>query len=336
MKHREAQLYQWLAENCQLPQPKLKLLAGDASFRRYFRVESDSSSQTEILVDAPPPESPEPFHSVALAYQAQGIRVPQVYRVDQAFGVFLIEDLGDQLLLVGTTSAEQSYQQAIRLLPAVMRVKETRLGTLPKYSETLLSQENELFIDWLVYRHLGLQLTTAEQKVWQDFTRCITHNALAQPQVGVHRDFHSRNLMTLASGQLAVIDFQDAVIGPITYDLVSLLRDCYVRWPQSWVQNKCQQAFQHFQKEGMLTPEIHFEQFMHWFDYMGLQRHTKASGIFARLYHRDSKPTYLNDIPLTLNYLIEVSQKYPELSTYHQLLLDKVQPALEKRMSQAE
>ncbi|MCH8502412.1 MAG: phosphotransferase [Aliidiomarina sp.] len=338
-------LQPWLQQQLQrlLPQSTFDVesLAGDASFRRYFRVvvSSAGARQTMVLVDAPPPESLQPFIALAHAYQQRGVRTPEVLAFDESLGVMLLEDFGDTLFASGLnkTVASSRYRAAIDLLPQIMQVTEHTEGSVPDYDVALLTRENSLFHDWLLKTHLGMELSPAESKLWQRVNQLLIDNARVQPQVGVHRDYHSRNLMLLdgaaEAGELGVIDFQDAVQGAITYDLVSLLRDCYVVWPDDFVQEQLHYAYQRFTAAGLLT-DVDFSQWQRWFDWMGLQRHTKASGIFARLYHRDGKAGYLHDIPRTVEYLVTVSRQYPELHDYCQWLQERVQPALAEKAQQ--
>lgn len=336
MSHRQT-LITHFARQCAGEQPvELSLLAGDASFRRYLR--GTTANRSFVLVDAPPPESLEPFVSVALAYAEAGLRVPDILATDHDQGLMAQEDLGDRLFGAEVTSvnAAACYQQALAQLPAIAGVRHTRLGRLPSYDEALLQRENQLFTDWLLARHLGIELTRAEQQLWQQLNRQLIDNALSQPQVGVHRDYHSRNLMWVGQQpELAIIDFQDAVVGPVTYDVISLVRDCYVRWPAEQVTTWLEQARELLQSTGVLQPTVSAEQWRRWADWMGLQRHLKASGIFARLWHRDHKNRYLADIPNTIDYLVTVAAQYPELSAWSDFLTNKVQPALAQIMEEA-
>lgn len=331
---RELQLLAWLRAQSTLAEPEIRILAGDASFRRYYRVTSATNGGSEVLVDAPPPESLEPFHSVALAYAEAGLSVPQVKAVDAQLGAMLLEDLGDTLLLQTECAAYDRYIQAIDLLPQVMAVQRTRLGVIPKYDRVLLEKENSLFTEWLLTTHLGIELSAAERALWENFTRVINNNALQQPQVGVHRDYHSRNIMVKADDSLALIDFQDAVQGAITYDLVSLLRDCYVCWPDDFVEGLLAYAHELFNEKGLISDHVSLTDFRRWFDLMGLQRHTKASGIFARLYHRDGKAGYLNDIPQTVRYIAQVAVYYDELREYGRWIEQRILPMLEPVVEQ--
>lgn len=329
---REVELKAWCEAVTGHAQGPLQPVSGDASFRRYFR--GSDGLQSVIAVDAPPEREPlGPFIAVAEAYQQAGIRVPELLAVDEHKGFMLLTDLGATLLLtkLNDRSARAYYEQAIRELVAIMQVTETAMGPLPAYDEALLQRELTLFHDWLLEQHLHLELSPDEQQLWQTTCRLLIDNALAQPVVGVHRDYHSRNLMVQDNDGLAVIDFQDAVRGPLTYDLVSLLRDCYVAWPAELIDELVTFSYELLREHNLLAAQVELNQFRRWFDWMGIQRHTKAAGIFARLCHRDGKDGYLNDIPRTLNYLVEVSERSPELADYHQWLVDRVLPAWQAR-----
>lgn len=323
-------LEQWTKAMLARSDVEIVPLAGDASFRRYFRVRSQQGSDSWILVDAPPPESLEPFVSLALAYREQGLHVPAVLATQGELGAMLLEDLGDAILfhLLHADTAPALYAKALEGLPAIMRVTEHRQGRIPLYDRALFERENGLFRDWLLDTHLQLSLTRGEEKLWTLVSENMIQAALTQPQVGVHRDYHSRNLLITPQQTLGVIDFQDAVIGPITYDAVSLLRDCYVQWPAEFVDRLAQQCRELLQAQGLLASSIAPDEWQRWFDWMGLQRHTKASGIFARLCYRDGKQMYLQDIPNTVGYLEAVANKYPELSSYRDWLLERVIPAI--------
>lgn len=305
-------------------------LAGDASFRRYFRVWSHKQDASWVLVDAPPPESLEPFVSLALAYREQGVHVPAIIGTHHELGAMLLEDFGDALFhsALNPQTAPSLYARALGELPAIMQVVTHRNGKIPPYDRALLERENSLFRDWLLGTHLQLSVTPGEEKLWQSVSERLIQQALAQPQVGVHRDYHSRNLMLTEQQTIGVIDFQDAVRGPITYDAVSLLRDCYVQWPSEFVQKLSQQCRELLQARGLLAASVSADEWQVWFDWMGLQRHTKASGIFARLYHRDGKAGYLNDIPNTVGYLESVAATYPELASYRDWLVERIIPAI--------
>ncbi len=319
-------LEQWLIAQTGESAIVLEPVSGDASFRRYFRFYHRGHSQ--IAMDAPPShEDSQPFVALARAYAEMGVPVPAIKAQDLSQGFLWLSDLGDTLLLGRLTddSATGFYQTALTQLLPIQQVLHTELGPLPLFDSAMLQREMALFSDWLVARYLGLELDGSTQAMFTELFAALEHNALAQPQVGVHRDYHSRNLMVQADGVLGVIDFQDAVQGPLTYDAVSLLRDCYIRWPDAEVaqwREYFRQALQ--QEHGVEYPAATFAR---WFDLMGMQRHLKAAGIFARLWLRDGKSGYLNDIPQTVGYLIEYSGRYPEFASFQRWLTEVFMPA---------
>lgn len=300
---------------------QLTALAGDASFRRYFRCQLNTHT-TAILMDAPPPqENIQPFVDIAQLLAKLDVKVPNIYAQDAERGLLLLEDLGnDTLSHVVARSDEvvidRLYRQALQtLLDWQLHPKQAVLSqSLPRYDAALLVSEMQLLPEWMCKTHCNEPLSAFEQSDWQQWMRLLSGSALIQPQVLVHRDYHSRNLMLLPDGQMAVIDFQDAVLGPITYDAVSLLRDAYIRlsaeqiedWLRFYFLSLVQaKRYQHDDWAG----------FVRSFDWMGVQRHLKVLGIFARLYHRDGKDHYLKDLPLVLDYAIHVAKKYPELAS---------------------
>ena len=289
--------------------PSLSLVAGDASQRRYFRLEY--AGHRYVLVEAPPAtEKNAEFLQVRALLAQAGVRVPALLGADLSRGFLLLEDLGDRLLLAALdpVTVDGYYTSAFNVLAkmAALEGSDTGLGA---YDQTLLTEELGRFQQWFVQGLLGYAPTTAEQTLLQDFFKVLVDSALEQPRVLVHRDFHSRNLMLLETDELAVIDFQDAVLGPVTYDLVSLLRDCYIQWPVARVQQWALQYRDLLCSRGLLV-ELDEAQFLRWFDWMGLQRHIKVLGTFARLYLRDGKPGYLTDLPLVLDYVVEILDKY--------------------------
>jgi aminoglycoside/choline kinase family phosphotransferase len=322
---RQRSLKAWCEAQTGTAQPALEVVSGDASFRRYFR--ATDGRQSLIAVDCPPDkEDMTPFIAVADAYQQAGVKVPSVLAVDQQQGFMLQADFGQILLLskLHPRNARQYYQQALQILPRIMQVTTTQTGQLPLYDHALLKRELELFKEWLLKTHLSLSWNADDEAVWSAFSDTMIDNALNQPQVGVHRDYHSRNIMVLADDELGIIDFQDAVKGPITYDAVSLLRDCYIEWPPAMIDELSLNLREELIAQDLLAASIDEQQWQTWFDYMGLQRHTKAAGIFARLAHRDDKSGYLQDIPRTLGYLKSVASRYVELSDYTQWLSERV------------
>ncbi|KGK00547.1 aminoglycoside phosphotransferase family protein [Thalassotalea sp. ND16A] len=326
---RKQQLEQWLQQLFVDQAIYLQPLTGDAGFRIYYRLQL--VEQNFIVVDSPVDKINNlAFVGLAHGFARQNIQVPEIIHYDQANGFICITDFGDTLLShkLNPETMPTLYQQAIALLPNIQKVQPGKGCSLAEYDQPFLQMELDIFSDWLLQRHLHIQLSKHEQQQLQQCFDLLISSAIEQPQVTVHRDFHSRNIMFGNDGELAVIDFQDAVIGPFTYDLVSLLRDCYVRWDDELIAPLLNFYVEQIQQQSSLT--IDGEQFQRWFDLMGLQRHIKASGIFARLYHRDAKPGYLNDIPLTLSYIVDIAAKYPELMFLSDLVKHKVLPGLAK------
>jgi aminoglycoside/choline kinase family phosphotransferase len=320
------QLHHWLSAELRLPDYDLAPASADASFRRYFRLHFNGESR--IVMDAPPQqEDSRPFVAVGELLARTGLNVPQILQQDLEQGFLLLSDLGSRPYLdaLDAQSVERLYGDALGAL-AVMQACAPAEG-LPPYDEALLQREMALFPEWFLATHLGLTLSETEQRLLADTFALLVQSALAQPQAFVHRDYHSRNLMVCTHNP-GILDFQDAVRGPITYDLVSLLRDCYVDWPreqvEEWVQGYHDIALDH----GIIRAPMS-AQFLRWFDLMGVQRHLKAIGIFARLNHRDGKPGYLKDIPRTLGYVEEVSGRYPELAGFAAFIRERVRPALQ-------
>ncbi|MCB1688952.1 MAG: phosphotransferase [Halioglobus sp.] len=307
------ELVPWALEVLEIPvgnsPPALSVVAGDASARRYFRL--DSGAARYVLAEAPPAtEKNEAFVSIAALLRGAGVKVPAVLGVDFDRGFLLLEDLGDQLLLpqLDAGSVDERYHQAFGVLAQMAAVDCAQTG-LADYDRALLSEELSRFPVWFVKELLGYTLPAAEQALLDNLSARLIDSALEQPRVLVHRDFHSRNLMLTGENELAVIDFQDAVVGPITYDLVSLLRDCYVHWPAAQVRAWAL-AYRDLLRSQELVGDIDQGQFLRWFDWMGLQRHIKVLGTFARLYLRDGKSAYLDDLPLVIHYVLEITQHY--------------------------
>lgn len=327
MPQRQAQLHTWLVEACAFAECTLTPVSGDASFRRYFRVERPGAEPL-IAMDAPPDkENSAPFLDVTERLLKAGVHAPKVFQADLEQGFLLLEDLGDDLYqpALDAQSVDRLYAEAIDALLRIQRHGDSQ--GLPQYDEALLRREMTLFPEWLLERHLGIRLEASAQAELQKVYDLLVEQALAQPRVLVHRDYHSRNLLLCEPDNPGIIDYQDAVYGPISYDLVSLLRDCYVSWPRAQVAGWRDHYVAKAQAAGLLG-EADSAQFTRWFDMMGVQRHLKAAGIFARLWHRDGKPGYLADIPRTLGYIEALADEYPALHPLTDLITARVLPAL--------
>jgi N-acetylmuramate 1-kinase len=293
--------------------------SADASFRRYFRVRFADARPSAILMDAPPErEDCRPFVRVAALFGAAGVNVPRVLASDIAQGFLLLTDLGEQTYLqaLATADADALYREA---LAALVRIQAaSREGALPPYDRELLARELALFPDWYVGKQLERSLSAAERRVLDVTFERLLENNLAQPRVFVHRDYHSRNLMTGAPGP-GVLDFQDAVFGPVTYDLVSLLRDAYVDWPEDRVLDWAIRYWEMARAAGVPVASD-FGAFYRDFEWMGAQRQLKVIGIFARLAFRDGKRGYLDDQPRVMRYLRATCARYDELAALGDLL----------------
>lgn len=327
------QLELWLAKLFGARDFQLTTASADASFRRYFRVTRGSESW--IAMDAPPAkEDMEPYIRIAAMLVDVGVNAPRVLERNLQEGFLLNSDLGSQTYLMELDrrgDADRLYADAIDALVRIQSRGSAHAAQLPPYDDALLRREMGLFPEWFCGRHLGLTLGGEEATALAEVFDTLSAAALQQPRVFVHRDYHSRNLMVGDGARHGVnpgiLDFQDAVRGPVTYDLVSLLRDCYVAWPaervRAWALQFRAAARQAGVDEGASEGE-----FLRWFDLMGVQRHLKAIGIFARLWHRDGKLGYLNDIPRTLNYVRDVSGSYRELQFLRSFIDGQVMPAL--------
>lgn len=299
----------WLARACPDARGPVVPASSDASFRSYFRVSTPRGPV--ILMDAPPErEDSRSFIDVAERLHDCGVNAPRILASDLDEGFLLLSDLGDDCYLacLDENSADTLYGDAIDALVAIQHYART--AGLPDYDEAMLRNEMALFPDWLLERHLGLDTTPVRAEL-EATMEALVANALEQPRVFVHRDYHSRNLMRTARDNPGILDFQDAVTGPVTYDLVSLLRDCYIAWPEARVDTWIERYRERAAAAGLDVADA--ATFRRWFDLMGVQRHLKASGIFARLYHRDGKPGYLADIPRTWNHIAALLDRHEEL-----------------------
>tara|TARA_R110002050_G_scaffold1244_4_gene8601 strand:- start:35100 stop:36092 length:993 start_codon:yes stop_codon:yes gene_type:complete len=316
------EIHHWLKTVFPSTHYQLEPASNDASFRRYFRV--TIKADTWILMDAPPAqEDTKPFIKVGTFLYDHGIHVPKIYQHDSAAGFLLLSDFGNHPYLnkLNEHSADNLYKAAIDSLINIQRCPSQDID-LPIYNNALLLQEMNLFPAWFLDKHLDIAIPDFLQTTFNH----LISNANEQPQVIVHRDYHSRNLMHTIENSPGIIDFQDAVIGAITYDLVSLLRDCYISWPDDQISHWIQYYLSTAQQKGLLT-NVSIAQFTQWFDWMGLQRHIKVLGIFCRLNYRDSKANYMNDLPLTLAYVRKISAKYSEFSELSDFLQQQPQIA---------
>ena len=301
-------------------------VSDDASFRRYFRL--STAAPGLVLVDAPPlHEDNESWVRIARALHDQGLSCPAIHAVNLDEGYLIISDLGDNRYLDVMTAQPDRIQTLMQeATAALLSMQALSLDDLPSYDAKRLNDEMNLFDEWFLPRLLGLELDSSTETCLQETKTLLTANALAQPQVFVHRDFHSRNLMVLDQAGPGIIDFQDAVLGPITYDLVSLYKDCYYRLPRQAVVA----AVADFQGQLQNLPEeCDPGCFLKWFDLMGVQRHLKCAGIFSRLCLRDGKPNYLDDLPLVLDYLLEACTLYDDLAPLGELLSSRVMPQMQ-------
>lgn len=309
----------------------VSLICGDASFRRYFRIQYQGKHY--IVSDSPIDLVPiAPFVAIAKAYHHAGLLVPEVLATCDDYGFVLQTDVGELQLLSVLNKANVSdyYQRALNLLPIIASVTETQDGPLADYDAAFVMRELAIFVDWLLKEHLDYSLTDNEQAMIESTFNALTENVLAQPQVGMHRDYHSRNLL-INNQALAVIDFQDAVYGAVTYDAVSLLRDCYVRWPDDIVNPLMRYHYQLAIDHQLMSDDVTFSTYQQWFDLMGIQRHIKAAGIFARLYHRDAKRGYLADIPLTLQYVADIGMQYSQIAEFSQWVNKVILPRVNSK-----
>lgn len=332
LDERRDRLIVWLAAQPDVAGLPLLPASADASFRRYFRLKRGTRSW--IVMDAPPPaEDCRPFIKVAGLLARMSLNVPVILAADVEQGFVLMSDLGSrqylQVLDEEPAAAPQLYADAVQALVTLQRRGADYRDELPPYDTELLSSELALFRDWLCARHLGIGFSADEARQWQAVCEQLIDSALAQPRVFVHRDFHSRNLMHCASRNPGILDFQDAVCGPLTYDLVSLVKDCYFRLPDGLADELIEQFYAGL--DARMRPVMSLAAMQQSLALMGVQRHLKAAGIFARLLHRDGKDGYMQDVPRTLRYILEAVAAIPELGFLEALIGERVLPALEER-----
>jgi N-acetylmuramate 1-kinase len=324
------QLQNWLRSELRWPLVRLAPASADASFRRYFRIWA-ADGATRIVMDAPPDkEDVAPYLQVSGLLERCGVHVPQVEASDARQGFVLLEDLGSHSYLSRLRAggdAEALYHDALEALLRIQINGREAARELPAYDSAVLAREMALMPQWFCERHLGLRLADGERALLAASFDFLIVEALAQPTVFVHRDYHSRNLMVLEADNPGVIDFQDALAGPCGYDLASLLKDCYIDWPRArvedWVSGYrarliCAGG------DGGADAKV----FLRWFDLIGLQRHIKVLGIFARLWYRDGKSGYLADLPRTLEYVRDAAQRYAPLREFSRWVEARLVPQL--------
>jgi N-acetylmuramate 1-kinase len=328
-------LRRWIAEDLALPAKHMAPASADASFRRYFRV--TRGKESFIVMDAPPDkEDLRQFLRVAAILADVGVHVPRVLAQDLGKGFLLLTDLGSRQYLDELKAGrgiDPLYSDALDALLKIQVGGSAAGSTLPGYGRELLLREMQLMPEWFLERHLGLTLDAAQRAMLEQLFEVLIEAAATQPVCLVHRDFHSRNLMLCPDNNPGILDFQDAVYGPYTYDLVSLLKDCYIAWPKARVRLWVAQYRERLRGAGIPAGED--GQFQRWFDLMGLQRHIKVLGIFARLWYRDGKPGYLGDLPLVLNYVRDAAGAYPETATFARFLSEQVHARFAQVQAQA-
>lgn len=308
---------------------QLDALAGDAGFRRYYRT---NTYPTLIAVDSPPAKEKNlAYVNQSLFLKSQGVKTPKIYAVNFELGYFLLEDFGQLMFAqkIEKNSVDSLYDQAEQVLLQIQQASHLATS-IPNHDANKLQEEMALFERWFLNELLEVELDASEKTKLKSLFQSLVQSALEQPQVMVHTDYHSRNLMVLADETLGVIDFQDAMFGAITYDLVSLLKDCYVRWPSDWVKHRVAR-FKRSPEVAARLDAVDDSQFLRWFDFMGLQRHIKVLGIFARLAIRDSKPGYLNDLPLVIDYCLETTERYAETVEFNRWFNEKIMPMVIKK-----
>ncbi len=329
-------LRNWLANELTFGADRIAAASGDASFRRYFRVWRDG--ETFIAMDAPPErEDVRPYLRIGRMLAEIGVHVPRILAEQRAQGFLLVTDLGTRHYLEDLSAnlnVESHYLDAMMALNRIQSQGAEHARRLPAYDRASLEFEMKLMPEWFCGRHLKLELSADDQNMLAQTFDLLCREALAQPEVLVHRDYHSRNLMVFPGDNPGVLDFQDAVHGPVTYDLVSLFRDCYIEWPEARVREWVLRYRAMAQAAGVDVGSSEAE-FLRWFDLMGVQRHVKVLGIFARLYHRDGKAGYLNNLPLTLKYVQSACAQHAELAPLARFLRTRVEPILAQRTAEA-
>ncbi|TMP16065.1 phosphotransferase [Pseudoalteromonas sp. S2721] len=328
--NRYKSLQQFLNPHFKEDEYQLAAITGDASFRRYFRV--NTGEQSYIVMDSDPDKLDNtPYIELNKVFSQHGFKLPKILQADEKQGFFLLSDLGNTHLadLLGDEDRTLHYKHLIKLSAQWAQIPPAQY--MKVFDGEFLQFELSIFRDWLVDNFIGEQLSADEQKMWQQACELLINNALEQPIVTVHRDFHSRNIMRTGQ-QWAIIDYQDAVQGPVCYDLVSLLRDCYFKLPEQELDYLLHYAYDEFSEQQLLQ-DTSFAMFKRWFDLTGVQRHLKAAGIFCRLKLRDGKSGYLNNVLPTLTYISNVSKEYPELTALGQWIEQIIIPQTKQRLT---
>ena len=328
--NRYKSLQQFLNPHFTEDEYQLAAITGDASFRRYFRV--NTGDQSYIVMDSDPDKLDNtPYIELNKVFSQHGFKLPKILQADEKQGFFLLSDLGNTHLadLLGDEDRTLHYKHLIKLSAQWAQIPPAQY--MKVFDGEFLQFELSIFRDWLVDNFIGEQLSADEQQMWQQACELLVNNALEQPIVTVHRDFHSRNIMRTGQ-QWAIIDYQDAVQGPVCYDLVSLLRDCYFKLPEQELDYLLHYAYGEFSDQQLLQ-DTSFSMFKRWFDLTGVQRHLKAAGIFCRLKLRDGKSGYLNNVLPTLTYISNVSKEYPELTALGQWIEQTIIPQTKQRLT---
>ncbi len=332
MENSGLDLNQWIAKQLGTQHCDVHPLPGDASFRTYFRAQHNDKSYI-VMLAPPAKERTDEFVSIAKAWHQEGLLVPEVLAWEREKGFVLLSDFGDTLLLsrLNAQSVNEYYQDA---LSAIVHLQNTdpKITGLPLYNADYARMELNYFQEWFIHKLLGLTNSPEEEAVWQTLCKDVLNSFCGQPQVTVHRDFHSRNLMVLPNESLGIIDFQDAMVGPITYDAVSLLKDCYITWPTTDIHRWVGAFYEKLKAQGKLS-EVSHKEFIQWFDWVGLQRHIKVLGIFSRLKLRDNKSNYLTHLPRIMRYVLEVTRQYDNFAIFHDYLETKIVPLMYSKLS---
>ncbi|KPH62720.1 aminoglycoside phosphotransferase family protein [Pseudoalteromonas porphyrae] len=323
--NRYKSLQQFLNPHFSDEEYQLAAITGDASFRRYFRLNRGQDSY--IVMDSDPTKLDNtPYIELNKVFSEHGFKLPKILHADEKQGFFLLSDLGNIHLADMLEDKERTshYKHLIKL--SAQWAKMPPVAYMKDFDREFLELELGIFLQWLVEGFLGLTVTPAIDALWKRSAELLIENVLAQPSVTVHRDFHSRNIMR-SNQQWAIIDYQDAVQGPVCYDLVSLLRDCYFKLPHDELEYLLEHAYKEFKEQGLISANVSFAQFKQWFDLTGIQRHLKAAGIFCRLNLRDGKLGYMENVLPTLRYIADVAQEHKALQPLGLWIANTIIPA---------